>query len=170
MDLLCLLAPREACAGWGSHSVALVPPPALPGESPQPLPLCALQRCCTWWNSTWRRASLMRKLSPSSTWRHRDTSVRTSGKRSGAMVSWVPAAPCVHQLSTGYVQSRRWGVGLGVGWARWQGQGRPLCMIERSMWWQVRGQKWAESWPGCKVPEGTVRVHRLEETCGGPST
>lgn len=33
----------------------------------------------------------MKKPSPSLTWRHQDTSVRTNGKRSRAAVSWVLA-------------------------------------------------------------------------------
>lgn len=118
------------------------PPPcptALPLRASQPLPCLCLQRCCTWLNSTWRRGSQTKKPSPSLTWRHQDSSGRTSGKRSRATVSWVPAGPvCV---SAGHRPGGRGA--LGARWAR-RGEGGPLCALERP----PRQQAWGQSQAG----------------------
>lgn len=49
----------------------------------------------------------MKKLSPSLTWRHQDTSTRTNGKRPRATVSWVLGWPSVCASQTRGLGARR---------------------------------------------------------------
>lgn len=87
-----------ACIGaaWErGHALAVLPAHTLPGVSdspkallkPSPSPSLSPQRCCTWWNSTWKRGSLTKKQLLSSIWRHQDTRGRASGERPKATVS-----------------------------------------------------------------------------------
>lgn len=82
----------------------------------------------------------MKKPSPSLTWKHQDTSVRTNGKRSRAVVSWAPVEPCVYQLREGSGCEEEaggpWRM-AGSGGARvWQVTTERL---ERLTWWQRQG-------------------------------
>lgn len=117
-------AARQEQAAPSCHRVAI------------PVP-CALQRCCTWWSSTWRRGSLTKKPSPSLTWRRQDTSTKTNGKRSPATVPWHRAgAVCVPAEHRAWVRGGGGMPGRMVGPAGARARQAVAEQLERPTWWQ----------------------------------
>lgn len=88
----CVPCLHSGCLGKGTCSGCSTCSPGVSDSpkallKPSPSPSLSPQRCCTWWNSTWKRGSLTKKLLPSSIWRHQDTRGRASGERPQATVS-----------------------------------------------------------------------------------